>query len=1176
MEMENDRIADYNVHNLTFLRNNSYPQEIIFDNEKHYFFMMDYYNLLMEKKLEKETDGYMTLAGSVKAENNTVAKRIMGIYSRKTEKDNQLFQITSSEKGTTSESPFLGIIQVYIADYGWKNTGTSGVSVQQAENFLELYETEIANDLNQILEETDVYHIYRTITSEDFCVVIRTSTIRKIYHAALTIMDIRNGSDKRVFFTYTNIGLECIKSPNNENLSENRQFASLHESVREKNQNVSFVLRFRIENAALEEIQALEYQQKNKGEEAGQIIIEDVNGMIGRYDLVVRLTMNEFMEIYPYFCMNVTGDKIQTANLNALQGRFSKILVEKMGDGSIQTINTRMIVNIYAQEKSGDKQVVPLFDEKDKSKIKKRTKCVMTLYERFKKNYENYFSADKYRYVELIRMLDKLIFSYENLAYEADTHINWFICSQYLENFFQNMIFYMNTIKAHIEPRAIEKFLDEFQSFISAFDMYLRLLQGINQNTIQSPRYDISSPIDGQKFLMAYSEFIDSVHEEYREDNWNSKESLACREKRRVEKTIIYPELTIKNLQLMEVFCPDKVERTDDDCSTPAMLICKIPMFEYFERPYDLIPLVLHEICHHMLILNRKERNEFLIKNIFERLAAEALNQVQNRYVKNESCKRIDALTKKMEECLADALVETFKERCANYEKYVFLHLTKRIENFACSYFEDEEQKQDNRRGSSLESIKSKYELLIREIYDDEKKLKEFQRIEIKNIGTFRNPTEMNDCIRKLFTFTSDLLAQINKKTIGYKRSLKLENLLGRNNQQLDDYLLRWAKENESEISGIENITERTQLLKNYLELTKRAFLLLTDAVLIQEDGARSFRGNLAEKFAKKAKIQLDRFRDENYYIYDQDKAKKAAFWEFEREEHAQQHFIEAMECIDAGRILDAIRFGVTNYREICADIIMCKWIGLTSFGYLRSAVTLAPRMQGYEKHIEYGALQWERLKTVLAVLITVENRNEDIESETKEIDVSVLQKEIWEYISKTIDCVKSRIRTSMEADESLDQEHAEKARNHFYEMADCNIKLWEKNISENKKIVWEGCVWDCLNKRTLKFERMDDYFPYFYKEANIFKRIYDMLETYGRIQSSGKLYLKSYIYEHILNIYRHATKARQLHKVVGEVAGFYNNPASEKKSNSQKLEDMLCFVQDYYYCNRIKKAGEV
>lgn len=593
MEMENDRKADYNVHNLTFLRNNSYPQEIIFDNEKHYFFMMDYYNLLMEKKLEKETDGYMTLAGSVKAENNTVAKRIMGIYSRKTEKDNQLFQITSSENGTTSECPFLGIIQVYIADYGWKNTGTSGVSVQQAENFLELYETEIANDLNQILEETDVYHIYRTITSEDFCVVIRTSTIRKIYHAALTIMDIRNESDKRVFFTYTNIGLECIKSPNNENLSENRQFASLHESVREKNQNVSFVLRFRIENAALEEIQALEYQQKNKGEEAGQIIIEDVNGMIGRYDLVVRLTMNEFMEIYPYFCMNVTGDKIQTANLNALQGRFSKILVEKMGDGSIQTINTRMIVNIYAQEKSEDKPVVPLFDEKDKSKIKKRTKCVMTLYEKFKKKYENYFSADKYRYVELIRMLDKLIFSYENLAYEADTHINWFICSQYLENFFQNMIFYMKTFNANIEPRAIEKFLDEFQSFISAFDMYLRLLQGINQNTIQSPRYDISSPIDGQKFLMAYSEFIDSVHEEYREDNWNSKGSLACREKRRVEKTIIYPDLTIKNLQLMEVFCPDKVERTDADCLKPAMLICKIQIFEYFERPYDLIPLVL-------------------------------------------------------------------------------------------------------------------------------------------------------------------------------------------------------------------------------------------------------------------------------------------------------------------------------------------------------------------------------------------------------------------------------------------------------------------------------------------------------------------------------------------------------------------------------------------------------
>lgn len=1186
MEMENDRKADYNVHNLTFLRNNSYPQEIIFDKEQHYFFMMDYYNLLMEKKLEKETDGYMTLTGSLKAENNTVAKRSMGIYSGQTGKDEQLFKMASAEEGTTSGMPFLGMIQVYIADYGWKIKDTFSVSVNQAETILRAYEIEIENHMNRILENEDVYHIYRTITSEDFCVIIRTSAIRKIYDAALKIMDIRNRSNKRVFFTYTNIGIECVKCKKDDNASSNLPFAYLHESVREKNQNVNFVLRFRIENTALEEVQSLAYQQKNKDADSGNIIIEDVNGMIGRYDLVVRMTMDEFMEIYPYFCMNVTGDKSQMADLSSLTGRYSKILVQKMADGAIQTINTRMIVNLYAKEKSGTQQAsVSLIDENDIQKIKTRTKYVMDLYKDFKKKNDNHFSADKYRYVELIRMLDKLIFSYENLAYETDTHINWFICSQYLENFFQNMNAYMNAIKENIELRAIEKFLNEFQSFISAFDMYLRLLQGINQNTIQSPRYDISSPIDGQKFLMAYSEFIDSVHKEYREDNWDRKGSLACCEKRRIEKTIIYPDLTIKNLELMEVFCPDRVKRTIEDCAEPAMLICKIPMFEYFERPYDLIPLILHEICHHMLILHRSVRNEFLIKNIFERVAAEAVNQVQKRFVKKECGKRKDALTHIMEECLADAFIETFKENCENYDEYVFLHLTKRIENFVRSYFEDEEKKRDNQPGAfSLQSVTEEYELFIREIYNDDKKLEEFRRINISDIVEFQGMKKMHDCIDKLMKFTSKMFEQINEMTIRYEKPVCLEHLKGKNNQKLDAYLFQWAKdnepdiletENESDIPAAEHITERMQLLKNYLELTKRAFLLLTDAVGMQEDRSGCFRDKLAAKFGEKAKARLIRFRNENYYIYDQEKVKKAAFWEFEQEEHAQQHFKEAMECMDAGRTMGAIRFGVTNYREICADIIMCKWMGLTSFGYFRSAVSLAPRMEGYEKHIKYGALQWERVITVLAVLVTEERKLNITENETKEIDISDLQRDIWVYIDETLECVKSHIQAAMEADENLDKEHAKKARNYFNEMVDSNINLWKKSVLNNKKIVWESSVWDRLNKHSLTFERMDAYFPFFYKEANIFKRIYNMLETYGLIQNSNKLDIKTDIYEHALNIYRYATRARQLHKVVKKVAGFYNDPASEKKTNSEKLMDMLIFVQDYYYCNRIRKAGE-
>lgn len=1195
--MGNSRKSGYNVHNLTFLRNNSYPQEIIFEKEQNYFFMMDYYNLLKIRSLDKETDGYMKLVGSEKDENNAVAKRIMGLYSEKNFQEEKIFKNASVVNGITSKSPFLGIIQIYIADYVWKKDNMP-VRVQQIDSYLETYENEIRKNVDNVLDEDDICCIYKTITSEDFCVIIRTSKISTIYYAALKIMDIKNQTGKRVFFTYTNIAIECVQRTEAGDKFLHTSFSSLNEAVRIKNQDINFVLRFRIENKGLEEIQSLEIWQKNKNENEQQVIIEDVNGMIGRYDLVVRLSIHDFMEIYPYLCMNVTGNKFEHIKLSLLNGRLSKILVEKMRDGIIQTINTRIIVNIYAKAKveNDNTRAVSLLDEVDFSKIKERTACVMSLYIHFKEKHDNKFAADKYRYLELVRMLDTLIYSYENLAYEIDTHINWFICSQYLENFFQSMNAYMDALGENIEPAAIEKFLNEFQAFISAFDAYLRLLQGINQNTIQSPRYDISTPIDGLKFLMAYGEFIDSVHEEYRNDDWKAKEELACQEERRIENTIIYPDLTIKNLELMETFSYDNVKISDVNHKNSAVLICKIPMFEYFERPYDLIPLILHEICHHMLILKRSVRNEFLIKMIFERIAAEAIKQVQGCYVKKEYGNRVDALTKLMEESLADALVEIFKENCADYKEYVFLHLIKRINSFVYSYFEDEEQKRNNLYVSySIKNITQEFEILISEIYeDDEAALRNFRDIDLSIIMK-SNEAEVIDCNRKLFRLAKDLLEQINKITIAYNEPIVMKELLGKNNQELDDYLLQWIEKNETKIlhAGNGEMIERKQLLKNYLALTKRTFILVTEAVCIKKDRAGSFRKQLAKKFGKKAKKQFTKFLKEYYYIYDQDKMKKKAFWEFEYEQRAQQHYIEAMECIDSGRIIGAIKFSWTNYREVCADIVMCRWLGLNSFGYFRTAIALAPRMQGYAEQIQYGAMQWERLRTVLAVLATYEdlekqkiketqadlNPMEHLESETKkkikEIDLSDLQRNIWQYIEVTLNCAKNRIKSAMDADENLDKEHADKTNEYFFQVVEEQMQMLQKRVLDNKRIVWEDSVWDSLNKRKIILEKIDDYFPYFYKEANIFKRLYDMLEIYSCIQTKNKLHIKSEVHKHVFRIYINATKANQPHKVVKEVARFYNDPTSEKKTNAQKLADMLLFVQDYYYCNRIKKAEE-
>lgn len=1177
MNVNNKKMTDYKVHNLTFLRNNNSLPKIVFDKNDSHFIMMNDSNLWIEKKSKQENDGYRTFAESIKIENNTVERRMIGIYSRQTSKDEQLFKLASKDNEITSEAPFLGIIQVYIADYRWKKAETFSVCVQQMHAFLKSYEMEIERSVNKILSEEDTYQIYRTYTSEDFCVIIRTPSISKIYHVVLEITDIKNLSDKMVFYTYTTIGIECAKCKQNIQTGMHLAYENLHNIVPTKNQNVNFLLRFHIRDVNLDKSWVSELQEKNKCEDIRQMIIEDINRMPFGHEFVVRMSMDEFTKIYSYLCMNISGDKCSTLNLEHSQNELSKILIEKMSDGTIQIINMGLTVNCHTKEKLKNTRAGFFIDEEIILKIENRNRRINEMYNGFKKNNGNKFSIEKYRYTRLIYMMDILVFSFEKLAYNIDTHINWFIYSQYLENFLSNMISYMDFVKEDAKCRAIEKFLDEFQDFISTFDLNLHFLQGIGQNTIQSLQYDMGSYMIGQKFFIAYSEFIDSLYKEYCEGKWNSKDYSAYCEPGRTTSTIICPDLSIKMPQFKEVFSYDKFKKSKNNCIETATLICRIPV-DYFECPYELIPLMIHGICNQMLILKRSVRNEFLLKNIFERVAAEAVYQVLARYVKGDYVGRVDALTKFMQEKLSETLVEIFKEKYMHYEEYVFRHLTERIRSFIHSYFDDKEKWQNNfYRVSSLKCITEDFELLIREIYDDETTLKAFHNIQIKNITEFSKPEVVIECIGKLIKFTSQLLNQINRTTINYKYPIALNNLWGKSIPELDDYLLQWAKDNVDDILNdeTEKTIERTQLLKNYLELTKRAILLLSEAICFRENYAAILRKELAKKFEKKAKKELLRFRDKYYYIFDQDKVKKTAFWEFEHEECAQKHFIEAMGCIDNKTLIEAVEFSVTNYKIVCADIIMCKWLGFSSFGYYRFAVTLTSMMQGNESHIEYGSVQWERLVTVLAVLVMEENSGMRTENTIKEISLSGLQTNIWEYINETLKCVKTRTWAALATDDNLDKEHAKMALNYFYEMVEENVNLLKEYVLASKKIVWEGSVWDRLNQGTLTFEKMDDYFPYFAKEVNIFKRIYDMLEIYGRIQSTISSYIKSDIYEHSLKIYRRVKRTGQYHEVVKEVASFYNDPASEKKPNSQKMTDMLLFVQDYYYCNRIKKARE-
>ena len=283
--MEKENPID-GIYNLTLVRNNSHARKLHFEEDDYMFFMLDYFNFLHVKKLEEGRDGYKMLCGIDSGEDMAAARKIMGIYTLaqdgRSAKD--LFRCSGQKPDETSDAPFLGIVQINIIAN--EQSGEEPMTLDNVAGRLLEYRGRIEESLKENLGENGDFQVFQTITSEDFCVVIRTSELYRIYEAVTGLMEIKNQSGKRVFFTYTNIGIECVQE--RELGNGGMKFLHLNGDVIRKNADTQFVIRFRMENCVLKEVQ----QMLKNGE--GDYKLEAVKCLFCRYDLGARIDIQEF------------------------------------------------------------------------------------------------------------------------------------------------------------------------------------------------------------------------------------------------------------------------------------------------------------------------------------------------------------------------------------------------------------------------------------------------------------------------------------------------------------------------------------------------------------------------------------------------------------------------------------------------------------------------------------------------------------------------------------------------------------------------------------------------------------------------------------------------------------------------------------------------------------------
>lgn len=1191
--MENWEIGD--AYNLKLIRSTDRTDTVRFNNDETVFFMMDYFNFLKSVRLQRGYHGYKKLCGLKNEYSEGLAYQSIGIY-RVWRKDFE----QNSEKSNLFEAdelrPFIGLILVYILDYQISDSPDMDTGERQIEDMgelLEAYRRLLRENIK--LDEKD-YAIFQTIAGADLCVAVRTDQLLDIYNTAKDIMDIGNMCGKRVFFTYTNVGIACGTGENLRNSPDS--LITLDTDMLEKNKDIKMAIRFRMENSVLTEMRKLQKELPS--------VVEVVNGLFGRYDLVVRCSMSEFCEIYPYLYKNkVNALKDVDDNEDKLNSRINRILLKSMYAGTIRTMNIRVLINIEEVSDNHSEGPKPWLDSGAQNQIKDAVQCIKENYAAFQKKYQSRFLMNKYWYQDICGIFERILNLYEGLAYEFDTYFNWRVYEDYLHILFRNMNLYMEKIKTDNQSE-VRLFITEFQWFIHAFDEYIKILQGVNQNTLQAPKYDSAAPFDGQKFLLAYTEYLAQIYGKYREFPWkennknlNAVKVEVCREPRRAMKVIMYPEILENRIIVREVFHYSenvKQKSEGDEDNETGLLICMLPAFEYFARIYDMIPLITHEICHQMLILDRKVRNEFYLSEMFKEISKTVCYALIRECGSKKHIIVYDDLVwifqKKLEECL----VSQYKKAHPKWERYTFSYMNATVEDFLKNYIRIKDENDvlnkdhielkilihdfqnfiyeiDQNRGKHLEWLTE-----IRKCFEEQSRL--MQEGKKEEAADAREKGE--EGLDKLY----DSLYQSISAPEGIEKIDKDHlNIVSGNAEGwlwMDNYICDYYKNQEPKCDK----KEKKQQLKYYVDNIRKLHVLYTN---LMEYKGRDFTrlDILLREYAEKLNKAIDKsyINGERYASYSSDKMDNITRLEILSAGRGYvnlKHFFETHDFVNLGSVIERTSI---LYRESCADILMCGFLGFTAFGYFRMSVTFWARM-GYNDNesITTDYLLHQRLVVVLMVLLTSQDESLLTEHDDYyQYDISALAEQIYQYTDNQFRYARTRIIDAITRDYSVPQADLTKKAElidqckQFFDYSRENIELIKSLIKKNEKVYWEDGIWDTLCQEDhpvfINAEELRDYLRH---EMNLYTRVISILSMLAEIQMDGKIGLKKEYLDHMKSIYAVFEKENHIHPVVKKIVSFYNETDSESKTNNEeKMKDMLLFVQDHYFYSRYKHIRE-
>ena len=660
--MINNLIIVNEVWEMCFIRNSSFPQDShnpshLRDRDLSFFYAFDYYDKVICRHADNNLSDCLGLKGKLRlAENSSpIASNFMTLVSLSSDKKSGEDPFTTDNREFDSY-PYLSLIIVSILSVPRRDVFApteTNIAV-----FLEHCVSTISNKVQTACEEyydkrgtgskaCFRFRVLHSLNTGSFCIVLRSNDIDLGYHIAMCIKALEIPS-KGTFpalhcgtFTIT-----CIA----QRLQDNVAVAPKVEN--DKNSVSDVALRLAVEQNLIRRISSLPNA------------VDNGRGLYGRYDITITLSLQQFLELYPWIYAHKFGtsqpDSKEKGNIS---NQTVKELIEIFNAGSaVQCINERVLVNTAVLNNIESHSLKNRFLD-DRTRQIEKEKSVIESKILALRNKGRTLPFYNIEFLRCVDMFEDVWRNFENLRNQEDSMINgnilfaqvWLlldIVETYLDSMDERSKKETNYASLVIQSRKAANSISRFH----------KMMQSVNQQSMQSPNYEIQLHCDLEKLVIAYSEFsrrflIEHFYP-YTNEDVKTNHQLVL--------PICSVDPNIDSIQADPLFLlPYLITSSDKLCkSNPRqerlLLAIKMPDIDVMGDLYHTLPMICHEISHNFRVISREERNNELCKYMIEKLAVYIVRQWFSRTSDKIIYTEFGVVEQRIQKIIADEIFDQY------------------------------------------------------------------------------------------------------------------------------------------------------------------------------------------------------------------------------------------------------------------------------------------------------------------------------------------------------------------------------------------------------------------------------------------------------------------------------------------------------------------------------------